>query len=440
MYRQSLTIDIKEAMRRGLGRRFESYAKRLCVYQVDNDCGTVEPRHSSHCIDKSVLSCWNALSHLFPRVQHMVIRMDVPCLQTDPAVLGSFLASGRLSSMTLELDNSISIYPDTIDEFKRACSTLKVLYINGHIEEHSLWHKHIGTILSSTTALHTFEASAAMNPANIRLLANNPGLRHLKLYNCVVEAPAVTPSWPARAFSLETLSVMDWSSRARLACSLLAARASPCLVECTIFLNGQPIAGELRTICELLATHATTMKWLEIVIPADLHDTIAFADVSSLLQGFKQLAALTLPRCMVPSLSVDQLTELVHSCPQLTYWAMNESYDSALNRPQCTLPLANFLTLLEARPQTERLPVIVSMRQAAALRPEQLCTSTYKYNSALDVVDARDIEDAVQLVRQFFPDVYRLRVWQENGHYHEVGLQVTGTGDRRVLYCTANYM
>jgi hypothetical protein len=432
MHCQRLTIDIKESTRQGLGRRFEFYAKRLCVYQVDEDCGRAL-QHSPRCIDHSVLSCWNAMSHLFPRVHHMLIFTDVSCLQTDPTVLSSFLAPGRLSSITLELDDSISIFPDIIDELKRACSTLKVLQMNGHIQRGSLWHEHIGTILSSTTALQTFEASAAMTPANIGLLANNPGLRHLELFNCVVRTTAVTHSWPARAFSFETLSVMNGSSRARLTCSLLAACASPCLVECTIFLSGQPTAGDLRAICELLATHATTLKRLQIGIPSDPHDTIAFADVSFLLQGFTQLAVLSLPCCMVPSLTVDQLTELVHSCPQLTSWNIS-SVESAPNRSQCTLPLTNFLALLEARPQTEHLPVIVSMRQAAALRPEQLCTSTYKYNPELDVIDARDIEDAIQLARQFFPHVWRLRVWQENGNYHEVEVKVTG--DRRYCMCT----
>jgi hypothetical protein len=408
-----LTVSIEEALRRGLGARFEFYAKRLRTYSLHP---AYEWSQVNWIIDGDVMTCWAAMSGSFSRVRKLSLGLKVQHVHQQKvlAMLPGFLARGQVLSLAVQLTPKLN-HPDIIAALSGACTTIEELSIT-RIRSRVVIED-INAILSCATRLRVVKLQHMMvDYTHLTHLAKNRHLTRLEL-SCIdnMKDTDSTSTLSVGSFALREVVVNDDTSTAWVIRTLLNACARSSLVVCELTLGG---ARGLPSILQALAPH-THLRRLSIKGFRSSEDTLTWAEISLIetLNGLRDLEFLHLPYYITPHLPYATFAQVMQSHPQLIDWELQAKPPNGvgivpLASARCTLPLMTFIALLESSRRIRQLPVIVSMQGTTSA--ERRVPVSAEYTGNLDVIDVQDLEDTKQLVRDLFPKVQSLFIWPDN--------------------------
>jgi hypothetical protein len=411
-----LTVSIEEALRRGLGTRFDFYAERLRTYCLDTAFyGEDQWVDDNFFIDEDVMTCWATLEHSFLSVQKLRLNLEVI---KGPTMLPRFLARGQLLSLEVQLTQK-PVPLDVLAALCGVCTSIEELFIMGnHCQQ--LEPENVSNMLSYATELRAVRIqNTGLSYTHLSYLSMHRHLTRLELACSNADALAGMgnmPPLPKGLYTLRELIVIDCTSTALLVPPLLHACANPSLIVCELYLD------RAHTILSILLSlaHHTHLRRLSIKGVHGHNGKIISAQMSLVLNGLRDLEFLYLPHCITPHLTEDLFTQAVQSHPQLSDWGMGDEPGALEPMPFASrysiLPLASFIALLKAYPYLRQLPVVVSMQDTTSVRRSVPVSA--EYIGQLRLINVQDLEDTKQLVRELFPRVTFLYVHHPKGSEH----------------------
>jgi hypothetical protein len=410
-------------MDRGLGERFESYAKRVQTVSVGRFT-------RSRVIDQSVLSCWFTIRGLFPRFRNLFIECSSSYQWTTQWPRSDVL-DALLRPMVLKALN-IHLVMDHVQAALLEGHMSKLLECSIYLEELRLhrvysmrwddsgWANLLSIMVSRATRLRILETTFPVNYQDFMHLSRLPALGELRI-NMVIDVPKTALHLPSHAFQhLSTLRMEDDTRGAELTCSTLSF-GPKVLSNCNLHIspNGGMEPFDIASVAQRLSIHTSLtsvslyLSWSESSSPT-LEDSTAFFNALNSLKVLENLSLFQHNSYLPIDTSI--VSNLLHACPLLRFWTIEVSnrMNYERKRQAGVMPFTAFLDILHKHPNIRSLPIRLSIDTVPS---PLICTNigVHSYFSELVFEHTENVAELERVIKQVLPKVGAISVIQQDG-------------------------